>query len=163
MMTENLPLYHFFERISHNDYPSLDFDNTMYFCYAAIFLIIIFACLLILWLIYHLVYDKIDSAKANKQILYGELIDKRYMGEQTTSGTGTMIIPNMNGGIGVGIVSGSSHTDEEFLFFIKADKVYKTEVDMQQFYSYKIGDRISFEVKIGGLSREELGTEILEL
>jgi hypothetical protein len=101
--------------------------------------------------------------KSKIQTLSGELIDKRYMGEQTTSGTGTAIMPNMSGGVGFGIISGSSHTDEEFLFFIKADKIYKTEVDMQQFYSYKIGDRISFEVKIGGLSKTELSTEIVEL
>ena len=144
-----------------SEYKYLPFDNGEYWLCILLSLAILSAAGLIIWLIYGGIYDYFDNRSATIETLTGELIDRRYIGEQTSSGTGTAILPNTNGGVGLGLVSTSSHSDEEFLFFIKADKVYKVEVDMQQFYAYKIGDKIRFELKRGGLSKEELDTAVI--
>ncbi len=114
-----------------------------------------------LWLIYNGIYIYFDKRRSTKEILSGELIDKRYIGEQSSSGVGTAVIPNTSGGVGIGLVSTSSHSDEEFLFFVKADKVYKMEVDMQQFYGKNVGEKVRFEVTTGGLSKDELDVELV--
>ena len=114
-----------------------------------------------LWLIYNGIYIYFDKRRSTKEILSGELIDKRYIGEQSSSGVGTAVIPNTSGGVGIGLVSTSSHSDEEFLFFVKADKVYKMEVDMQQFYGKNVNKKVRFEVTTGGLSKDELDVELV--
>lgn len=122
----------------------------------AVFLIL---CVLsvIVYVIYCLVYNFIDKKASTVRQFNATVIDKKYLGEQTTSGVGTAVLSNG----GVGIVSTSSTTDEEFLLFVKADKVYKVEVDMQQFYQFKLNDTVNISVRVGGLSKEELSTEII--
>ena len=155
-----LPLWDFFKSI--DDYPRF-FDKETYWLYVFITFLCLCAAGLIVLLIYRVVYNYFDKRSSTEEILSGELIDKRYIGEQSSSGTGTAVLPNTSGGMSVGLVSTSSHSDEEFLFFVRVDKIYKTGVDMQQFYKYNIGERIRIKVKTGGLSKEELTTKIIEI
>ena len=156
-----LPFWNFFKEIWQDEFKYLDFSTGYYLVCVLIFLLTLVLIGIICWLIYAAFYSYFDSRSSTKQTLWGELIDKRYIGEQSSSGTGTAVIPNANGGVGVGLVSTSSHSDEEFLFFVKADKVYKIEVDMQQFYGSNIGEKISFEVTTGGLSKEEIEVQLV--
>lgn len=152
-MILNLPLWDFFKGM--DKYPEY-FDTETYWLCVFISLCLLALVGLAIWGIYDVIHARFDIKSSTKTHLTGELVDKRYVGEQSTSGSGTAIVPNSSGGVGVGIVSTSSHSDEEFLFFVKADKIYKIEVDMQQFYNRKIGDKLNIEVTIGGLTKKEL-------
>jgi len=153
-----LPFWDFFKSL--DNYPQY-FDKETYWMYAIVSILILLVIGLILWLIYVGIYSYFDCRSSTTETLSGELVDKRYIGEQSSSGVGTAVIPNTSGGVGIGLVSTSSHSDEEFLFFVKADKVYKMEVDMQQFYGKNIGEKVRFEVTTGGLSKDELGVELV--
>jgi len=159
MFQLTLPFYDFFK--AHDSFPDLFTKDDYWFDIFLIFLglVMLFA---IIMLIHTVIYSLIDKKKSTIERKTGELIDKRYNGEQTLHGSGVAVLPSTNGGISVGMGSTSSHQDEEFLFFLKSDKVYKCEVDMQQFYKYKIGDQIGFDVTIGGLTKEELKIKIVE-
>lgn len=156
----NLPFWNFYERIFKSEYHYLDFDTTDYWFYVFITLLFLAIIAIIIWMIYSGIYDARDKRKSTKQILVGELIDKKYIGEQSSSGVGTAVLPNTSGGLSVGVISTSSSSEEEFILFIRADKVYKINCDMQTFYSKNIGDKIQFEVTIGGLSHGQLGVEL---
>lgn len=153
-----LPFWNFFKSL--DNYPQF-FDNETYWMYVIGSILILLVISITLWLIYNGIYIYFDKRRSTKEILSGELIDKRYIGEQSSSGVGTAVIPNTSGGVGIGLVSTSSHSDEEFLFFVKADKVYKMEVDMQQFYGKNVGEKVRFEVTTGGLSKDELDVELV--
>ncbi len=153
-----LPFWNFFKSL--DNYPQF-FDNETYWMYVLGSILILLVISITLWLIYNGIYIYFDKRRSTKEILSGELIDKRYIGEQSSSGVGTTVIPNTSGGVGIGLVSTSSHSDEEFLFFVKADKVYKMEVDMQQFYGKNVGEKVRFEVTTGGLSKDELDVELV--
>jgi hypothetical protein len=153
-----LPFWNFFKSL--DNYPQF-FDNETYWMYVLGSILILLVISITLWLIYNGIYIYFDKRRSTKEILSGELIDKRYIGEQSSSGVGTAVIPNTSGGVGIGLVSTSSHSDEEFLFFVKADKVYKMEVDMQQFYGKNVGEKVRFEVTTGGLSKDELDVELV--
>lgn len=155
-----LPFWSFYERIWNGEYHYTTFDNEHYWLCVFLSVILLFVLYLVGWLIYGLIYDLIDNRKSYIVEQTGKLIDKRYVGEQTTQGTGTAVVSTGNG-VGVGIVSTSSHKDEEFLFFIQADRIYKIVVDMENFYHFDIGDRIKFEVKVGGISNRELKSNII--
>jgi len=152
-----LPFYETFK--SWGKYPQY-FDKTDYWLQVVIILLIALAAAIILAALSAYIYDKIDNNRATKTQHNGLLIDKKYIGEYSTSGTGTAVVPSTNGGVGIGVVSTSSHADEQFIFFVKSDKVYKIPVDMQNFYSLSVGDKIKFNVLIGGLSKKELSAEI---
>lgn len=160
MQLLKLPLYDFYKNLWNGDGYDV-FDVEIYWISVFITLLIVFGVVVLIAAIYNSIYDAIDKKRSTIETLSGVLVDRRYMGEQTTTGSGTVVMPNSNGGVGVGVVSTTSHSDEKFMFFIKADKVYKAEVDMQQFYNFNIGDKVRFEVKIGGLSKEELSIEVL--
>lgn len=153
-----LPLWDFLK--GFDDYPQY-FDTGTYWLYLFLSVLFLLLAVLTIWFIYHLIYKHIDQKRSTKEAISGELIDKRYVGEQSSSGTGTVVMPNSNGGIGVGVVSTSSHSAEEFLFFVKADQIYKMQVDMQQFYGKAIGDKVRFELIIGGLSKDTLDIELI--
>lgn len=153
-----LPFWDFFKSL--DNYPQY-FDKETYWMYVFIAFLCLCVIGLIGWLIYSGIYGYFDKRSSTKEILSGELVDKRYIGEQSSSGVGTAVIPNTSGGVGIGLFSTSSHSDEEFLFFVKADKVYKMEVDMQQFYGKNVGEKVRFEVTIGGLSKDELDVELV--
>lgn len=156
----NLPFWSFYEKIYKSDYPYLNFDTSDYWFYVFITLLFLAILAIIIGMIYSGIYDARDKRKSTKQILIGELIDKKYVGEQSSSGVGTAVLPNTSGGVSVGVISTSSSSEEEFILFIRADKVYKINCDMQTFYSKNIGDKIQFEVTIGGLSNEQLDVEL---
>lgn len=155
-----LPFWNFFKNIWQGEFSSLDFGVGEYWICVLLALLILLAAGLLIWIIYSVIYDYFDKRSSTKETLSGELVDKRYMGEQSSSGVGTAVIPNTSGGVGIGLVSTSSHNDEEFLFFVKADKVYKIEVDMQQFYGKNVGEKVRFEVTTGGLSKDELDVKL---
>lgn len=119
-------------------------------------LILFFLC----WLFWRITYDWLDKKSATLQNLTGKLIDKKYVGEENSSGTGTALV-STGSGVGVGVTSTSSHQDEQFLFFLDADKVYKCQVDMQIYYKSNIGDRIKFSVLIGGKSGDQLKIQLV--
>lgn len=156
-----LPFWDFFKWIWKDLLSFTIFDTFEYWSCAIILLLILFVIVVFASIIYLAIYDYFDKKSSTKKDLSGILIDKKYIGEQSSSGTGTAIIPNTSGGVGIGIVSTSSHSDEEFLLFVKADKVYKIEVDMQQYYSKNINEKIKFEVTIGGLSHSQLDIQYI--
>lgn len=153
-----LPFWDFFKSL--DDYPQY-FDKETYWLYVILAFLCLCAIGLIVFLIYSCIYKYFDKRSSTKETLSGELVDKRYIGEQFSSGFGTAVIPNTSGGVGIGLVSTSSHSDEEFLFFVKADKVYKMEVNMQQFYGKNVGEKVMFEVTTGGMSKDELNVELV--
>lgn len=159
-MILKLPLWDWFEKIWESEFDALEFGAAEYWVAMFVLLLIAFLVFIIAYLVYDGIYNAIDRKRATVEHLSGEVVDKRYNGEQSHSGTGTVLMPNTSGGIGVGVVSTSSHSPEEFLLFVRADKVYKIEVGMQEFYSITIGDKIRFERTIGGLSKEELYIEL---
>lgn len=116
---------------------------------------------ILIYAAYEFIYDYVDSKFSSTETLSGELIDKRYKGEESSSGVGTAVVPSANGGVGVGIVSTSSYSPEEFLFFVRADKVYKIEVDMQKFYNKNLGEKLKFELTIGKFSNDILSTNLI--
>jgi hypothetical protein len=156
-----LPFWDFFKSLWGEEYQSY-FDNESYWMTA--FMIFIAAVLvsLIAWGVYGWVHDMIDNKRSTKEVLEGELIDKVYIGSQSSSGTGTAIIPNTNGGVGIGVVSTSSYSAEQFLFFIKANnRIYKVPVSMEHYYQGEVGIALDFEITIGGLTRNILKIELL--
>jgi hypothetical protein len=156
-----LPFWNFFKELFQGQWKSLDFGVGEYWVCVLLALLILLAAGLIVWIIYLGIYGYFDKRSSTKETLSGELVDKRYIEEQSSSGVGTAVIPNISGGVGIGLVSTSSHSDEEFLFFVKADKVYKMEVDMQQFYDKNVGEKVRFEVTTGALSKDELNIELV--
>lgn len=156
-----LPFWNFFKELWEGEYKYLEFGAGEYWLCIFLFILILSLIGLIVCLIYGGIYDYFDNRSSTKETLSGELVDKRYIGEQSSSGVGTAVIPNTRGGVGIGLVSTNSHSDEEFLFFVKADKVYKMEVDMQQFYDKNVGEKVRFEVTTGGLSKDELDVELV--
>jgi len=156
-----LPFWNFFKEIWQGEFSSLNFGAGEYWLCVFLAFLILVVIGLIGWLIYSVIYGYFDKRSSTKETLFGELVDKKYIGEQSSSSVGTAVIPNASGGVGIGLVSTSSHSDEEFLFFVKADKVYKMEVDMQQFYGKNVGEKVRFEVTTGGLSKDELNVELV--
>lgn len=154
-----LPLWDFFKDIS--GYPQY-FDTELYWIFAVLSIILFIITFIILWIIYRGIYHYLDKKGSVKETVLGELIDKKYIGEMNYSGSGTAIIPNNSGGIGVGVVSTSSHSDEQFLFFVNSEQVYKLEVDMQSFYKKEIGDEIMFAITVGGLSKKIIKVEYVK-
>ena len=159
MKTLNLPFWDFFKSLS--DAPEY-FDKTLYWCCFFISILILAFIVVMVYWAYSAIYDSLDRKRSTKEIVTGDLIDKRYVGEQSSTGTGTAILPSSGGGLSVGIVSTSSSSPEEFLLFIKASRVYKIECDMQQFYSVKVGDKVRIEISIGGLSKKEINYKLAE-
>lgn len=131
-----------------------------YVPFLIILLLFMLLAVFLLWVAYHLIYDYIDKRTSVKTEYTGNLVDKKYIGESDSSGTGTAMVAT-GSGMGIGLVSTSSHTDEDFLFFIKADKIYKCEVDMQNYYHFNIGDRINFSVLRGGKSGDQLEINLI--
>jgi hypothetical protein len=158
-----LPFWNFFKEIWEGEFSQLEFGTGEYWVCILLSVCILAVIGLIGSLIYSGIYGYFDKRSSTKETLSGELVDKRYIGEQSLSGVGTAVIPNTSGGVGIGLVSTSSHSYEEFLFFVKADKVYKMEVDMKQFYSKNVGEKVRFEVTTGGLSKDELDVELVEV
>lgn len=156
-----LPFWDFFKNIWQGEDKYLEFGTGEYWICILLSVCILAVIGLIGWLIYRGIYGYFDKRSSTKETLSGELVDKRYIGEQYSSGVGTAVIPNTSGGVGIGLVSTSSHRDEEFLFFVKADKVYKMEVDMQQFYGKNVGEKVRFEITTGGLSKDELDVQLV--
>lgn len=161
MILLQLPFWDFFKKIWESEFSPLLFDTGDYLVCLSVSLCLVVITAIIGWLIYSSIYGYVDKKRSTKKILFGELVDKKYIGEKYSSGMGTAVIPNTSGSVGIGLVSTSSHSDEKFLFFVKSDKVYKMKVDMQQFYSKKIGEKVRFEVRIGGLSKDEINIELL--
>jgi Tfp pilus assembly protein PilE len=139
-------LFHHYNLYNHNH----DFVAT--FVELIVFIIIV---LFILALIIYGIYSYYDDKLGTNKPLQGILIDKHYKGEEHYSGSGVGIA---NGGIAV--VSTSSTSEEEFMLFIRADKVYKIKCDIQQFYQYKIGDNVNFSVRIGRYSKDDLNSTL---
>lgn len=151
-----LPLWDLFEGWFKSEYPSLDFEQSSYWLFMILFIIAVFLVLLLLWISYRGIYDFIDKKKSTTEQLSGILIDKKYIGERNSSGIGSAILPNSSGSVSVGMVSTNSSSPEEFLFFVKSDKIYKVNTNMQTFYEKNIGDTIMLSKCIGGLSKNEL-------
>lgn len=142
----------FYNKIFHYRYNEYGDDYGITWMLIVISLLIVIAVLagLTMW-----VYNIIDKRTSKTLELTGNLIDKKYVGEENHSGTGTALV-STGSGVGVGLASTSSHEDEKFLFFIQSDKVYKCPVDMQNYYHFNIGDTINFSVLLGGKSGDQL-------
>ena len=112
------------------------FDQKTYWLYVSLTFLSLCGIALISMLIYGFIYKYLDYRSSTKKTLSGKLVDKRYICEQFGLGT--------------------------YVIFVKADNVYKMEVDMQQFYDKNIGEKIMFEVIIGGMSKDELNIEFIE-
>lgn len=158
MILLNLPFWDFFKSLS--PYPEY-FDNGDYWLHVTLSITILAAIVLIIFGIYSLIYYYRDRSKSTYENLVGQLVDKKYIGEFTSTSSGTAVIPNSDGGVGIGVTSSTSHSPEKFLLFVSADQVYKIQVGMQEFYKKNIGDRIEFKIRIGGLSGEILETELV--
>jgi hypothetical protein len=135
-----LPFWNFFKELWEGEYKYLKFDTGEYWVCILLSVSILAVIVLIGLLIYSGIYRYFDNRSSTKETLSGELIEKRYIGEKSSSGVGS---------------------DEGFLFFVKADKVYKMEVDMQQFYGKNVGEKARFEVTTGGMSKDELDVELV--
>lgn len=163
------PLWDFLAEVLRED----DFDNTKYALAMFILLLVLFLLAFIVWIIWDEIYGALDKKKATYIIYTGELIDKKYKGESSSSGIGTAVVPNSNGGMGIGIVSTRSSSPEEFLFFIRTTRanvylpeypvrnLYKLLVSMEEYYSRNVGEEVQFEVCYGGLSKVELSMRVL--
>jgi len=129
-------------------------DIGMYWLSVLLLLLCLALIGLIIGAIYQSIYDSIDEKNPIIKTLKGTLIDKVYIGSQRSTGTGTTLIPNSNGGLGVGIISTTSYSSEQFLFFVEVDRVYKVSVDMQDFYKNEEGDKVDIDIFIGKLSNK---------
>lgn len=132
-----LPFWNFLKELFESKFKYLKFDTWDYSVFILLAICALVAIGLIFMFIFHVTYEYFDEKTAIKKILSGELLDKKYISEWYFDGTG-----------------------EDFFFFIKADKVYKIEVDMQQFYSKNIGEKVRFEVTIGVLTGNELDVNL---
>jgi len=153
MIFLNLPFWDFFKSFSpfYGEFRESDYWVMMLLAFLALCIVA-----LIVFAIYCLIYGYIDKKRAVTLYNTGVLIDKKYVGEYDSTSTGTVIMPNSNGGVGVGMTSSTSHSPERFLFFVKQEGVHKIEVDMDNYYAYKTGDKVKFEMLVGGLSNEVL-------
>lgn len=148
------------------DYPFYNVAQLMFGSYgdidigeywAAMFILLLLSVVvcIFVWLMIEIIYDTVDERRASTVQLEGVLLEKEYEGRKVSSGTGVTTISTA-GGMGVGITSTTSTTPEQFLLFIKADKIYKVPVDMQEYFNYEVGQKVKFNVKIGHLSKKEL-------
>jgi MFS superfamily sulfate permease-like transporter len=155
----NLP---FWEQIkAMQDHPAY-FDTKMYWLTVSMLVVLSILVGMILGMIISAIYSAIDQRTASTVLSMGTIIDKKYVGETNTSGTGTAIIPNSSGGVGVGIVSTSQHQDEQWLVFVNDGReICKIESNMQQFYSLEVGAKVTIENKIGGLTHKNINRRIV--
>ena len=160
MIILELPLWNFFKNWHQELWPNLDYEITDYLVWLTVALLTLVVFVFVILEIIHFVHNKVDASTAVHEIMMGKLIDKQYKSESNSSSSGTVIVPNASGGIGVGLISSNTYSEEEFLLFVNAGKVYKIEVDMQQYYSFKEGDVVKFVVTIGGLSKKQLCLEL---
>lgn len=156
-----LPLWDFFKGVHKVLFVDYEFDNDSYWTAVIMFIFCIAVALFIIWLVYHWIYEYVDEKNKFKIWRSGIVIDKKYTGEQHHSGTGTAVMPNTSGGVGIGVTSVSSHTPEKFLFFIKDLSIHKVEVTMEDYYKYEIGSSVHFETWYGGLSKDILNSELI--
>lgn len=116
-------------------------------------LLVLMVLAFIIWSIYSL----IDWMNSYTQDLSGKIVDKKYEGEHNSTGTA---IVNTGNGVGVGVTS--QHEDEQFLLFVDSSgQIYKLDTSMQYYFHCKIGDSVRFKVKIGGLSKDILSSELI--
>lgn len=128
----------------------------------AIFFLCLAGILVILWLIVYGIYEWLDLKYADHCEYIGKVLDKKYVGEYNSTGTTTMVVPNSNGGLGVGVGSTNSHSDEQFLLFIiNSEVIYKSHVGMSKYYCCEIGQKIRFEVVKGRYSKKQLEVNVL--
>lgn len=135
-----------------------DYDGSFgdYFVSALLFIISVVICLMIIGGIVYGIHSIIDSITSFNREIVGKVIDKKYIGESTTSGTGTALMSNGS----VGIISTSSTKSEEFLIFVDSDQVYKVETDMQTFYHLALNDLVTLNQTMCGISKQQLSIEI---
>ncbi len=148
---ETYPFYSFIRSIHNEIFYSNDatLDAAGYWVTVMLFLLTIGVVFLICSLIYGAVYHWLDEKYCKEETHSGTIIDKHYIGEQNSTGTG---IASTGNGIGVAVVS--SHSDEQFCLFVKDNTVYKLHTTMECYYNSKIGDRVTFIVYTGWLSKE---------
>jgi len=156
---ETLPFWDFFKSL--DSYPKY-FDTQTYWLYVVMSIAIILLIFVVLWIFFVMAYDLCDHITSTTKRLTGVLVDKKYIGERSSSGIGTVVIPSTNGPV-IGLIPKRSYGAEEFLFFVDADKMYKIPVDMQTFYKKDVGYWTTFEVTIGGLSKEDLRVELFKI
>lgn len=152
----NLPFWDLFAKVANWEHPGVGFDKKTYWLMLFLSVTLLGIAILIGYGIYSLLYGIIDWRRSAYQTLSGIVVGKQFVPEQEFSGTTTTVMPTSGGGIGVGIGSVHSTSEEEFLIFVKADRVYKILVDMQQYFGLKDGDAVRFTIRIGGLSNEAL-------
>lgn len=155
----NLP---FWEQIrAMEKYPEY-FDTKDYWLAVSIIVLMFAMVAIILYMIGSAIYSTIDKKTSSIVLSIGVIVDKKYVGETNTSGTGTAIIPNSSGGVDVGIVSTSQHQDEQWLVFVNdGGDICKIESNMQQFYSLEVGAKATIENKIGGLTHKNINRRIV--
>lgn len=126
------------------------FDIAPYTDDGFIIMCVIFFIIISLMILY-LIYVALDDKLGSWEDYTGTIVDKQYVGATTSSGSITTV--NSSGGIGVGRTSNNS--PEEFLLFAVVNvNVFKVDSSMNEYYSYKVGDKLQFSIKYGKWSKK---------
>jgi hypothetical protein len=115
--------------------------------------------LLIFIILFYGLFSLIDSMTGTKKYFYGTIIDKSH--SESTLSTNMAVGVNTSGGLSA--VPVSSGNPESWSLIIReehTDKVIKLKTTMQVVYDSKIGQRIEFSRKYGGITKKELSTEL---
>lgn len=133
----DLPFWGFFKSIAEKLIGKSDeFDTTDYWLTFILFAIALAITLFIALGIFNAIHHYIDLKKSTIESYTGEVIDKSYIPEND---------------------SGQVDTDEIFMLFVKSKgQIYKMEVTMNEYYRMQIGDKIDFEITVGGLTKDHL-------
>lgn len=116
--------------------------------------IVVILCLLILWLFYSILDEKLATHGCFKTAI---VIQRDFTPESNSTGIG----PAIGGGGGVAFTN--SHEDEKWVLIVKFPNgdIEPIETDKEKWCKYDKGDEIKIEYKIGRFSKEEILGEII--
>lgn len=127
-----------------------------------LFITLLVLAAVITWVIRIEIYDRKDRRLAILVRGEGYVLTKVYVPKQTHISSGT-VITNSSDGPGVGLVSSTSHSNEEFIVFVRtvSGNTLKFFTNMEYFHSLKEGNNVRYERKIGGLSKQVLESYLI--
>lgn len=158
MQPENYPLYDIIKQIYTVDRPyAPPFTVNDYWAYLIFTVLMVITALVIIAILFWGIVLAFDTILATKKIHLGTLIDKQYVGASVSTTT-SISVPISS--IPMKTTSRRSLA-EEYLFFVRTDeKVYKVEVQLQQYFAFDIEQRINIEVTTGGIFKEDLRAKL---
>ncbi|ESU28381.1 hypothetical protein FLJC2902T_17340 [Flavobacterium limnosediminis JC2902] len=108
-----------------------------------------------LLLILSVIYIGIDGALSYPKYDSGIIIDKHYVAESNSTGTGVGMTSNGK----MGVVVTSNHESEKYLLTVKTNKgeIVTVKCEPKLFYRKKLNENLDFRIQTGCFSKSNWG------